>query len=102
MQEGPFEAYMLSRNLADKTRAQRTYALKRIERAHGIDPDAEFERDRLAGVLARLAYSVADERAKLPIHRGLISRLTSCSHTCDGIAVMLLTTYVSGGCPVLC
>jgi hypothetical protein len=46
MQDIAFEKYMLDRNLADKTKQQRGYALKRIERAYGIDLDAEYENDR--------------------------------------------------------
>lgn len=66
MREAAFEAYMLNHDLADKTRSQRLYALKRIERAHGVDLDSEFERDQLVDLLKRLSYSAADERAKLP------------------------------------
>lgn len=65
-QEAAFEQYMLSRDLAEKTRAQRTYALKRIERAHGLDLDEEFERDGLSDLFRHLSYSAADERAKRP------------------------------------
>ncbi len=66
MQEAPFETYMLNRNLADKTRAQRGYALKRIERAQNVNLDAEFDRDQLASLLKSYTYSSSDARAGLP------------------------------------
>lgn len=65
MQARAFEQYMLGRNLAEKTREQRGYALKRIERAYDIDLDAEFERDQLSAVLNSFAYSASDERSTL-------------------------------------
>jgi hypothetical protein len=40
--------------------------LKRIERAHGIDLDSEFERDQLSGLLKQFEYTAADSRAKRP------------------------------------
>lgn len=66
MQDRAFDDYMRSRNLADKTRTQRAYALKRIERAQGVDLDSEFERDQLAGLLKQFEYTAADARVKRP------------------------------------
>ena len=59
MQDAAFTAYLNARNLADKTRQQRVYALKRIERAQNIDLDAEFSRDGLTSLLKSLTYSTA-------------------------------------------
>lgn len=66
MQQAIFEGHMLTRGLADRTRSQRGYALKRIERAYGVDLDAEYERDQLASVLHSMTYSVSDERTGRP------------------------------------
>lgn len=66
MQEHEFQRYMLGRNLADKTRQQRIYGLKRVERAHGIDLDKEFERDGLDSLAAMFRYSAQDARADRP------------------------------------
>lgn len=66
MQSESFEQYMRSRNLADKTKQQRGYALKRIERAYGVDLDTAFQEDKLAGLLASFAYSASDERDGQP------------------------------------
>lgn len=66
MQDEAFKRYLGARELADKTRQQRVYALKRIERAHGIDLDEEFSRDQLHDLVERLRYSSADARAKKP------------------------------------
>lgn len=66
MQEEAFERYMLSRELAEKTRAQRSYALKRIERTQNIDLDEEFDRDQFRDLLKSFSYSAADARAGLP------------------------------------
>lgn len=63
MQEEPFKRYMASRNLAEKTQQHRAYALKRIERAHNVDLDAEFARDQLGALLERFRYSKADAQA---------------------------------------
>ncbi len=64
MKEAEFTRYMLRRNLADRTRAQRTLALKRIERAHELDLDEEYERDKFTSLLNRFAYTSADARAE--------------------------------------
>ncbi len=66
MQSEAFEQYMRGRNLADKTKQQRGYALKRIERAHGLELDSAFQEDKLAGLLASFAYSASDERDGRP------------------------------------
>ncbi len=66
MQEAAFQAYMRNRELADRTRAQRLYALKRIEKFHAVDLDAEFDRDDMRDLLDRFSYSAADERAGRP------------------------------------
>jgi endonuclease len=66
MQSESFEQYMLSRNLADKTRSHRGYALKRIERAYGVDLDAAFEEDGLVSLMASFGYSASDERDGRP------------------------------------
>lgn len=66
MREEQFEKYMLDRNLAKKTREQRSYALKRIERAQNVDLDEEFDRDQLQELLKSFSYSASDARAGLP------------------------------------
>ena len=66
MQGESFERYMRSRNLADKTRQQRGYALKRIERAYGVDLDAAFQDDSLTALVATFGYSASDERDGRP------------------------------------
>lgn len=66
MQEEAFEKYMISRNLADKTRAQRIYALKRIERAQGLDIDKEFDSNQCMDLLKCYTYSSSDARAAVP------------------------------------
>lgn len=66
MQDAAFETYIQNRGLAEKTRMQRTYALKRMERAQNVDLDAEFERDQLADLIIRYSYSASDARAGLP------------------------------------
>jgi hypothetical protein len=66
MQDAAFETYMQNRSLADKTRMQRTYALKRIERVQNLDLDAEFDRDQLADLIQSYSYSASDARAGLP------------------------------------
>jgi hypothetical protein len=66
MQEDEFRTYLLGQNLADRTRAQRVYALRRIERAHSIDLDEEFNRDQLTSLLRQFSYSAADRRAEVP------------------------------------
>lgn len=63
MQEAEFEAYLRSRELAEKTVRQRIYALKRIERAHAVDLDDEFRRDGLEALVAAFTYTAADARA---------------------------------------
>ena len=63
MLDREFESYLRRLDLADKTIEQRIYALKRIERAEGVDLEREFESDGLGRVLARLTYSKADQRA---------------------------------------
>jgi len=62
MLEDAFRSYLEQQNLADKTRKMRIYALKRIERYHGLDLDAEFERDGLQSLAGSLSYSSADAR----------------------------------------
>jgi hypothetical protein len=66
MQDRAFDEYMRSRNLADTTRAGRAPALKRIERAYGVDLDAEYQRDQLTDLLKQFRYSAVDARAKRP------------------------------------
>ena len=66
MQGESFEQYMRSRNLADKTQQQRGYALKRIERAYGVDLDAAFQEDGLSSLMASFGYSASDERDGRP------------------------------------
>lgn len=66
MEVRTFEEYMVGRNLADKTREQRGYALKRIERAYDVDLDAEYGRDGLTQLSNSFAYSALDERNGLP------------------------------------
>ncbi|MGE3333795.1 MAG: endonuclease NucS domain-containing protein [Rhodospirillaceae bacterium] len=66
MQEQAFDAYMVARNLADRTRATRVNALRRIERAYQCDLDQEFEADSLARLLGELKYTAADGRARRP------------------------------------
>ena len=66
MKEEAFQDHMLSRNLAEKTRQQRTYALRRIERAEGVDLDVEFAKDGMEALLNRYRYSSADARAFRP------------------------------------
>jgi len=63
MREAAFEAYMQSRELAERTRMQRSYALKRMERVHGVDLDVEFERDGLQDLIGLFSYSAADARS---------------------------------------
>lgn len=65
MQQTAFEAYMLSRNLADKTREQRGYALLRIERAYGVNLDREYARDKLRDLIASMTYGSADAAAQV-------------------------------------
>jgi hypothetical protein len=65
MQEAEFENYMMGR-LTEKVRIQRGYALKRIERAQGVDLDAEFEKDQLADLISKYSYSASDSRAGRP------------------------------------
>lgn len=66
MQEDAFETYMASRALAEKTKDQRGYALKRIERAHEIDLDDEYERDKLASLRRAFSYSAVESRTGRP------------------------------------
>lgn len=63
MQEATLTQHMRSQNLSEKTISQRCYALKRIERAHELDLDEEFDRDGLQSLLSTFSYSTADERA---------------------------------------
>jgi endonuclease len=63
MQDAAFSAYMEERSLADKTRQQRGYALKRIEKFHNVDLDDEFNRDGLHSLASQFTYSAADARA---------------------------------------
>lgn len=65
MQEAEFEKYMIGR-LTDKVRLQRGYALKRIERAQGVDLDSEFEKDQLADLISKYSYSASDARTGRP------------------------------------
>lgn len=65
MREAEFDTYLRSCDLADKTRQLRGYALKRIEKAHDVDLDTEFDRDGMESLLRRLSYSAADARAGL-------------------------------------
>ncbi len=62
MRESEFLNYMAAKGLAETTRSQRTYALKRIERAHGVDLDAEFARDALTSLASLFDYSNADAK----------------------------------------
>lgn len=66
LREVEFEAYARGRKLADRTISQRIYALKRIERAHGIDLDAEFESDGMRGILSRFSFTASDARIGTP------------------------------------
>jgi len=66
VQEAAFQAYMTNKALAEKTKETRGYALKRIERAHKIDLDEEYNRDQMSSALRLFSYSAADERAKRP------------------------------------
>lgn len=66
VQEDAFEEYMTNKALAEKTKEQRAYALKRIERAQGINLDDEYAHDQMSSVLERFSYSAGDDRAKRP------------------------------------
>ena len=66
MQDAAFGAYMTSKPLAPKTREQRLYALKRIERAHSLNLDQEYERDGMKSILDLFSYRAADDRARRP------------------------------------
>lgn len=66
VQEDAFEEYMTNKELAEKTKEQRGYALKRIEKAHKIDLDDEYARDQMSSILKLFSYSAADDRAKRP------------------------------------
>jgi len=64
MRAKEFQQYLQARELAEKTISMASYALKRVERAYGIDLDTEFNRDRLASILASFTYSREDERSR--------------------------------------
>jgi endonuclease len=63
MRENEFERYLVARDLAEKTITMAIYALKRVERAYGVNLDAEFDRDKLSSILASFTYSRDDERS---------------------------------------
>lgn len=66
VQENQFAAYMKSRNLADATCRTRISALRRIENAHNLDLDAEYEKDRLEQLRSCFSYTAADQRQGAP------------------------------------
>jgi len=63
MREAEYRAHLSERKLAEKTREQRISALKRIERAYGVDLDSAFAEDGLERIAKTLVYSAADARA---------------------------------------
>lgn len=63
MQDDAFAQHMRSQGLAERTMAQRGYALRRIERAHDVNLDQEFDGDELASLLSAFSYSTSDARA---------------------------------------
>ncbi|WP_332660711.1 endonuclease NucS domain-containing protein [Brevundimonas sp.] len=66
MREADFKAHMESQNLADKTRQQRVYALKRIEKFEGVDLDSAFIEDGLEDLVSRFTYRATDAAASKP------------------------------------
>ncbi len=66
MREAEYRKYLEARDIAAKTREQRFYALKRLERHYGVDLDAEYTRDGFSDLLASLSFSTADSRAGRP------------------------------------
>ncbi len=66
MKEAEFKAYMEDQELAEKTRQQRFYALKRIEKFENIDLDEAFEADGLAGLIQRFTYGSSDAASGKP------------------------------------
>ena len=64
--ENEYKAYLDERELAPSTITTEISALKRIERAEGVDLEAELRRDSLASLINRYSYSIADERSGVP------------------------------------
>ena len=66
MQEGLFERWLLAiRGLSHATVASRLSNCRRLETYEG-DLDKHFEKDGMKGLLARLTYSMYDQRRSLP------------------------------------
>jgi hypothetical protein len=66
MDDAGFANYLSGRNLAQTTKQQRSYALKRVEKAEGLDLDDEYDRDGLTSLLARYRYGAADANIGRP------------------------------------
>ncbi|PZQ99276.1 MAG: DUF91 domain-containing protein [Cereibacter sphaeroides] len=73
MREDEYRKSLSGRDLADKTRDQRIYALKRLEKHYETELDQEYQRDGLRSILSSLTYSSIDSRegrenpSRLPI-----------------------------------
>ena len=71
MQKGQFERWLLDiRGLSHRTVDSRLSNCRRLETYEG-DLDDHFDRDRLEGLIARLAYSTTDERRNAPPRHGV-------------------------------
>ena len=71
MQEAQFERWLLDiRGLSHRTVGSRLSNCRRVETYEG-DLDDHFDRDRLEGLIARLAYSTTDERRNAPPRHGV-------------------------------
>jgi hypothetical protein len=66
MREAEFRAFMTNENLAEQTKYQRVQALKRIEKAEGVDLENEYDRDGLTSLVSRYTYGRADAAAARP------------------------------------
>lgn len=64
--EEEYKAYLEQRELAPSTITTEISALRRIERAEGVNLEEELKRDSLAGLINRYRYSVSDERTGAP------------------------------------
>jgi len=62
MKEQAFRSYMIAEGLSLGTVSTRCSALRRIERAEGIDLDEAFDADGLHGLKEKYSYSTGDQR----------------------------------------
>lgn len=74
MREDEFEIWLFNRPLKRSVVSSRLTNCRTVERHEKLDLDAQFEKDGLAGLIGRLAYSTEDERQGRPVrHRIPIS-----------------------------